>query len=429
MASNLVSRIAAVLVALLAGATSVALAGSGPGSLDESFDGDGKLTTAVGLGGADFRDVVVDPEGRTVAVGSADVDPDYDEDHIQNDLLIARFDVDGSPDAEFSGDGFLTVDFGTARDAAFAVAIQPDGAILVAGATLDESDFVVMRVTSEGVPDDSFSEDGVASADFGGPPASARAIALAGDGTIVASGFVGDWPDEATRIGVARYASDGTPLDSFAGDGSLVVDSGPRSRFARDVAVLGDGAIQVGASIGTGGHKPGGELIRLEPDGDLDQEFSGDGRRPVWFKGRHAPLEAMAIQDDGAVVVLAAVRRDHQDTFGFARFAPDGRFDTSFSSDGRRLVRGAFPSALEIQPNGRIVGGGATMTLVRLRPDGRTDGSFGDDGIVRVGFGHDVCEDLGGLALAPERKLVAAGSVTDCDDGINDRAALARVDR
>src|SRR6266508_2960252 len=91
------------------------------GALDTSFDGDGKVTTDFG-GLDEALGVAIQPDGKIVAAGTNG-----------GDFALARYNRDGSLDTSFDGDGKVTTDFGAPFDLALGVAIQPDGRIVAAG--------------------------------------------------------------------------------------------------------------------------------------------------------------------------------------------------------------------------------------------------------------------------------------------------------
>jgi uncharacterized delta-60 repeat protein len=99
------------------------------GMLDASFGGDGVVTTRFPHEfGSLAWDVEIQPDGRVVAAGEAGAS-----------FGVARYNVDGTLDSSFSGDGRVTTTFN--RDwggqVAFAVALQPDGKIVAAGDAFD----------------------------------------------------------------------------------------------------------------------------------------------------------------------------------------------------------------------------------------------------------------------------------------------------
>ena len=110
------------------------------GSLDTSFDTDGKVTTDFGAGNTRASAVAVQPDGKIVAAGEA---------HISTfDFALARYNADGSLDTTFDTDGKVTTNFSSNSDVAAAVALQPDGKIVAAGSAVPiagGSDFALAR--------------------------------------------------------------------------------------------------------------------------------------------------------------------------------------------------------------------------------------------------------------------------------------------
>ena len=92
------------------------------GALDKTFSGDGKLHTDFSKRADVARAVVVQTDGKILVAGNAG-----------KDFALARYTADGTLDQSFSGDGKLTTDFAHRADSARAVSVRTDGRILVAG--------------------------------------------------------------------------------------------------------------------------------------------------------------------------------------------------------------------------------------------------------------------------------------------------------
>jgi uncharacterized delta-60 repeat protein len=91
------------------------------GSLDPAFSGDGIRTMAMPIKNSNANGLVIQPDGKLVLAGYAG-----------GRVAVARWNADGSSDASFSGDGRLTIKVTGKGDAGNAVALQPDGKIVVA---------------------------------------------------------------------------------------------------------------------------------------------------------------------------------------------------------------------------------------------------------------------------------------------------------
>ena len=152
------------------------------------------------------RAVAIQSDGRIVAVGSGDPNKNF---------TVARFNPDGSDDASFSDDGKAVVTFGEA-DHATAVAIQPDGRIVVAGYTDagGDNDFAVARLNPDGTLDSTFSGDGKQTIDFGSDDRAAGVVHRRHEHR---RGRVDGGGD--ANFAIARLTADGTLDGTFSTDG------------------------------------------------------------------------------------------------------------------------------------------------------------------------------------------------------------------
>jgi uncharacterized delta-60 repeat protein len=142
------------------------------GELDPDFAGDGRLTLP---GSSNARAVLVQPQdGKIVVAGTADG---------SQMMTVSRLMRNGSPDPTFDGDGTATIGFAAVLTTG--AALQPDGKIVVAGSS--SGDFAVARLNRDGSPDAGFGTAGRATVDFGGPTF-ANAVALQPNGRIVIAG-------------------------------------------------------------------------------------------------------------------------------------------------------------------------------------------------------------------------------------------------
>ena len=154
------------------------------GALDPTFDADGIVTTDLTNSDVAYS-VVIQPDGKIVVAG-------YTISGNQ-DFALARYNTNGSLDTTFDTDGKLTTDLGgNNEDVATSTALQPDGKIVVAGYTNPTGgnyDFALARYHSNGTLDTTFDSDGKLITDLGGPDDEAQSMALQPDGKIVVAGF------------------------------------------------------------------------------------------------------------------------------------------------------------------------------------------------------------------------------------------------
>ena len=103
---------------------------NGDGSLDSSFDGDGKVTIDIGVYNYCYS-AALQLDGKIVVSGGAWVGPSYD-------FALARLNPNGSLDTSFDSDGKVTTTFGGEYEFAYDAAIQADGTIVAAGSAIDD---------------------------------------------------------------------------------------------------------------------------------------------------------------------------------------------------------------------------------------------------------------------------------------------------
>ena len=138
------------------------------GSLDQSF-GDGGIVTTIFPAGSYAFDVALQSDGKIIAAGTFFVDFDPGE-SSDTDFALARYNPDGTPDATFGNGGQVTTDFVGFEDDAFSVLIQPDGKIVAVGSANNPAtfyDFAAARYLSNGTIDTTFGVAGKVSTDFG----------------------------------------------------------------------------------------------------------------------------------------------------------------------------------------------------------------------------------------------------------------------
>ena len=377
------------------------------GSLDLSFDSDGKVTTDFG----DFdygNSTAIQNDGKIVVVGSS------------GDIFaIARYNTNGSLDTTFDGDGKTTVSFGTRGDFGESVVIQNDGKIIAAGNTTIlglNTDFALARFNTDGTLDNTFGVGGKVTTNVGSDDVAYK-MALQSDGKIVVAGtssLVNDY-----GYSLVRYNSDGTLDTSFDGDGKIIVDLFfDINREGYALAIQNDGKIVIG-----GVSDENIALLRFNSNGSLDTTFDVDGKVTTDL-GNLDVIYAIAIQSDGKIVVTGATRFSLTSSdLVVARYNTNGSLDISFGSLGIIIFdfgTSAEGASVVLQSDGKIVVGGiidSDFLLLRYNSNGTIDATFDTDGKVITNFGGD--DGALSIKLQTNGKIIAAGFS-------NDDFALAR---
>ena len=389
------------------------------GDLDPTFGSGGKSTVGYPLGGANIGNAVaIQPDGKIVVAG-------YIASGVNGnaDMVVLRFNPDGNLDPSFGSGGTVFTDFFAEDDRAYAVAIQADGKIVVAGSSTQF--FALVRYNPDGTDDTSFGAfgDGRVRTDVSGDgPAQVNAIAIQSDGKIVVAGRSGDSAANSLDFAILRYNEDGTLDSAFGTSGGTNVDffSGNDAAFA--LVIQGDGKIVAGGSASRGdASSPDFALVRLNADGSFDASFDVDGKVATDFSSSLDGIYGIALQTNGKIVAagFTFITSEANDNFALARYNTNGSLDTTFGTGGK-VITDIHPvtdeaHAVVIQSDGKIIAGGIAgpggnldFALARYDSSGALDPTFGGDGTVTTVFSasDDV---LNAMALQADGKVVAGG--------------------
>jgi len=417
------------------------------GTLDTSFDTDGKVVIDLGSGAGNLADeftaddlqgaaaVAIQSDGKIVATS-----PFWTGSQL--DFGVFRFNTNGSLDTSFSGDGIATLDFGAdshVRD----LAIQSDGKIVLVGqlyptvlAGDDDSDrrFLLGRLNTDGTADTGFDGDGKVVTDWAGyNREELRSIVILGTGQYLVGGNISVTGSTNPQWAFSRYNTDGSLDTTFGTAGLLLTDIGPSEDAVSDIEVQADGKFVVlgnGRVGGTNDTYRDFVIGRYNANGTLDTAFGNTN-------GLYDTVFYPWVERGGSVTTLADGKILRAGSIGFrfgegqefpalARYLADGTLDTTFGTNGYAILSN-LPYAVSlvglnsagthfsVQPNGKILiastatyaDGTRDLWVARFNANGTLDTSFSGDGIVTAdlaavnGLGIGTHEDANGaFALA-----------------------------
>ncbi len=322
------------------------------GSLDSSFDGDGVAITNMGPGTDLAQALALQGDGKILLAGRA-------FNGFNHDVALARYHANGSLDSTFDLDGRLTLDLGAGDDEVHAMALQPDGKIVIAGFAVDgPKKFLLARLNPNGSLDATFGQDGVVRSAIGTEDAEINAIALAPNGDIVVTGTL----PESIQTGaeahfvVARYHANGTLDLSFDGDGISTFPAGhlPAGQAGGHAIVLqANGRIVIAGAEQTAPNFLASRftLLRFNANGALDASFGTGGKKTVPFALGVDGDSAQALSLDPAGRIVVAGQADQ--LFGIARLEGDRAAPAISAVVSRKMHGGAntFDIALPLTGN------------------------------------------------------------------------------
>ena len=294
------------------------------GTLDTSFSGDGKVTTAITNYDRVFS-VTVQSDGKILVAGDTHDGTDYD-------FALVRYNTDGTLDTSFSGDGILTTAIGAGNDYGYNMTVQTDGKILVAGYSHNgtDYDFALVRYNTDGTLDTSFSADGMLTTAISTGNDIAYSVTLQDDGKILVAGYGTNGAN--IDFALVRYNTDGSLDTSFSGDGMLTTDVDSNADTAFTVMVQSDGKILV-AGNSFNGVDYDFAVVRYSADGTLDTSFSDNGMLTTAVGAGADNAYSASLQADGKILLAGSAIVAGNTDFALVRYNADGTLDTTFDSE------------------------------------------------------------------------------------------------
>lgn len=358
-----------------------------PGDFDGTFGTDGIVLTPIGTASGMAYDIAVQPDGKIIMAGKASIGTWK--------FALVRYNIDGTLDESFGDNGIVTTAIAHS-DQGISVALQPDGKIVLGGATYDNVDYTgaVVRYFEDGDVDNTFGVDGVAhlsNISF------IESLVLQDDGKIVVGA------EKNNSFAMARLNADGSLDNSYGIDGYVNteiydIEGGLTLSYIQELVIQDDGKI-VAAGFSYGNptfHDV--TVVRYLEDGTVDTNFADGGVFRTDLGGFADFCTAAAIQPDGKIILGG-----HKEISGtpgvptydaaLIRLNSDGTLDSTFGTDGivshRLVTEATYVQSVAIQADGKIVFTGSVVTqgatsyhtyVCRLNADGTMDLSFADIG-------------------------------------------------
>jgi uncharacterized delta-60 repeat protein len=242
------------------------------GSLDTSFNGDGKVITSTGVNDEGGYSVIQQSDGKLVVAGTSN-------NGSKNNVILIRYNTDGSLDAGFDADGIITTSIRSGYDAAYTLTQQSDGKLVIAGTS--NSDIALLRYNTNGSLDTSFNTNGIVTTDIDSNSGdSAYSIIQQHDGKLIVTGTAYTGDDVITLL---RYNVDGSLDTTFVGDAglgngivitSIYPSNSYKSDWGKSVIQQSDKKLVV-AGFSHNGTNNDIALIRYNTDGTLDKTSFG----------------------------------------------------------------------------------------------------------------------------------------------------------
>ena len=321
------------------------------GTLDNTFSDDGKANVQFGTNGfSSLESLVIQPDGKILVAGTTFSTNNYQ-------LAIARLNSDGALDNTFSGDGLFTSSFAT-NVFCGDMTLDNVGNIIAAGASGlmgVDNHISVIRVLNNGTLDIGFGNNGLQRVDIG-TQSGALSVIVQNDGKIVAAGRTDD--GVYNDFAITRFLSNGALDATFDGDGKRTFSLAEYDDYATSILQLPNGKLLLGGISNTEF-----ALVQLNENGSNNTSFSGDGIVQADMNDSFDEIQDIALDTDGNIVAVGHSAYNIYD-LAVLRFLPNGTLDNLFSFDGKTtidfLATYDYGFAVALQQDGKIVVAGST---------------------------------------------------------------------
>jgi len=241
------------------------------GVLDNTFGTAGKVITSISSSDDKANSILIQPNGSIVVAGSSWNGSNYD-------FTVVRYTANGALDNSFGTNGIAITDIANSDNFAYSVALQNDGKIVITGNSgASNGDFVTVRYNTNGTPDNNFGTGGKVITDFNGTNDEPYAVAIQADGKIVVAGFT-LIASSNLDFALARLNTDGTPDNTFGTGGKVTTAIGTANDWATSMAIQSDGKIVVAGYVDDGAGTDDVAVVRyfINPLGINDMNGQSD---------------------------------------------------------------------------------------------------------------------------------------------------------
>ncbi|WP_419176039.1 delta-60 repeat domain-containing protein [Desulfosediminicola sp.] len=270
-------------------------------------------------------DIVQQPDGKLVAVG-------FGNNGAVRNVAVARYLESGELDSSFSNDGRATFSVGSGESVGRAVALQEDGAIVVAGtSTNGDQDLFVLRLTPDGELDNTFGAYGIETLPAPGSDEYVYTVAVAEDGSIILGGG-SMLPSEPLASLVIKLAGNGDLLSDFGEDGKALLDR-EYNNVIYSLILLDDGAI-LATGANTANNRYEASLVQFQADGSLDDDYAESGELSFVYEDNNTRMFDLLSLSDGSVITLGFTYTNSFREPLIARVSAVGELVESFGDNG-----------------------------------------------------------------------------------------------
>lgn len=317
-------------------------------NIDTSFGEDGYTLQDFGIGDDEAYAIAVQEDGKIVVTG-------YKNNGSVKNLIVSRFTEDGTLDSDFNSGGVYSVSLGSGDTIGRSLVIQEDGDIIVGGSSYDEEGIrvVVLRLTSEGYLDSSFSDDGYILFSEGDGDISSTTVLLTDEEKLVVAATIAPEDSESYAF-FARLDTEGALDTSSFGDSDPDTDEYTGYTTYTDdsndvqinsLLILSSGKILGGGSFDESDNHQAG-LLQLTDGGVLDTSYDSDGTITLDLGGTSSVINAMVEGSDGNIIIAGAINNGEYDEAFVGELEDDGTTLSDFGTSGTYTTTYSLDNAI-----------------------------------------------------------------------------------
>ncbi len=382
------------------------------------------------LGGNDdeeIYDTKVLSDGKILSLGSGSNASYY------RNIVIYKYNSNGTSDTSFNGGlGYITINENK-NVTPYSMAIQNDGKIVVTGEKYIDGtnlwDMIIWRFNTDGTLDTSFNGTGILThhgAAGGSGDDTGRDIKITESGKIFVVGDSASAISNDRDLVVWKYNSNGTLDTSFDSDGIFTINSEDCSGcrdFGYRFDIDSTNKLVIAGVRNNPGNEYGLILHRVNENGGLDTSFNSTGHKSFVFTGMQDFMTTPSrfkVLSNGKYLIVGVTRKNGP-TYDYdgliVRVNPDSSFDTSFNSTGYKYFDISTSSEkfhdFIIDPSGKYIVVGEVSTgqdvlVTRINENGETDTTFGTNGVLtynNIGGGNQY-ERANSIALKDNKYFI-----------------------
>ncbi len=379
-------------------------------TLDQTFDVDGISSSQFNVNGYGIATAIAEQnDGKIVTAGYAN------NANTLNGAIVIRYNANGTLDPTFGTLGIATTFLTDTNVVITGLALQSDGKIIVGGYTFTQSDddrFILIRYNTDGSLDSSFGVNGIVSPLNNGHASFAYAIELQTDGKILLAGAIGNF------AAVIRFNTNGSIDNTFGQNGETVYQIAGSANGITSMKIKSDGKI---ITAGNYYVDPNYHFIvqQLDSSGQVDLAFTGNSIQTTSIGNSNNYLSSVQITNDGKIVAGVYYNNGGTTDIAILRYSSDGKLDTSFGNQGITTMHASLDvdqlQSLLIQSDGKILVGGFAQGstgiqsfILRFTANGDVDNSFGTNGILLDGNAISF-PAIESMALQNDDKILTTG--------------------